>query len=135
MARKTYIKAINEALSEEMKRDPSVLLMGEDVQLGVFAGTRGLHAEFGDRRVRDTPISELAVAGAAVGAAATGLRPVVDLMFGTFLYLAFDQIANQAGLMRFMFGGQTTVPVVYMTQNGGGVSAGAHTASRFTSSS
>lgn len=126
MARKTYIKAINEALFEEMKRDPSVLLMGEDVQLGVFAGTRGLHAEFGDRRVRDTPISELAVAGAAVGAAATGLRPVVDLMFGTFLYLAFDQIANQAGLMRYMFGGQTTVPVVYMTQNGGGVSAGAH---------
>ena len=77
--------------------------------LGVFAGTRGLHNQFGDERVIDTPISELGVAGAGVGAAATGLRPVVDLMFGTFLYLAFDQIANQAGSMRYMFGGQATV--------------------------
>ena len=126
MARKTYIKAINEALTEEMMRDPNVFLMGEDVRLGVFAGSRGLHKQFGDRRVLDTPISELAVAGAAVGAAATGLRPVVDLMFGTFLYLAFDQIANQAGSMRYMFGGQAKVPVVYMTQNGGGVGAGPH---------
>ncbi|MEO1444617.1 MAG: alpha-ketoacid dehydrogenase subunit beta, partial [Chloroflexota bacterium] len=100
MARKTYIKGIQEALAEEMRRDDCVMLMGEDVRLGVFAGTRGLHTEFGDGRVIDTPISELAVAGAGVGAAATGLRPVVDLMFGTFLYLAFDQIANQAGSMR-----------------------------------
>lgn len=126
MPRKTYIKAIQEALHEEMARDPSVLLIGEDVRLGVFAGTRGLHAAYGDNRVIDTPISELAVAGAAVGAAATGLRPVVDLMFGTFLYLAFDQIANQAGAMRYMFGGQTTLPLVYMTQNGAGSSAGHH---------
>jgi pyruvate dehydrogenase E1 component beta subunit len=126
MPRKTYIKAIQEALAEEMRRDERVLLMGEDVRLGVFAGTRGLHAEFGDHRVIDTPISELAVAGAGVGAAATGLRPVVDLMFGTFLYLAFDQIANQAGAMRYMFGGQTTLPLVYMTQNGAGSSAGHH---------
>lgn len=126
MARKTYIAAIREALQEEMRRDDSVLLIGEDVRLGVFAGTRHLHAEFGDRRVIDTPISELAVAGAGVGAAATGLRPVVDLMFGTFLYLAFDQIANQAGAMRYMFGGQTKVPVVFMTQNGAGSSAGHH---------
>lgn len=126
MSRKTYIKAINEALTEEMARDPNVFLIGEDVRLGVFAGTRGLHKQFGDRRVLDTPISELAVAGAAVGAAATGLRPIVDLMFGTFLYLAFDQIANQAGSMRYMFGGQAKVPVVYMTQNGGGVGAGPH---------
>lgn len=126
MPRKTYIAAIKEALTEEMRRDPNVLLIGEDVRLGVFAGTRGLHAEFGDKRVIDTPISELAVAGASVGAAATGLRPVVDLMFGTFLYLAFDQIANQAGAMRYMFGGQTTLPIVYMTQNGGGIGAGPH---------
>lgn len=126
MARKTYIAAIKEALAEEMRRDPHVLLIGEDVRLGVFAGTRGLHAEFGDRRVIDTPISELAVAGAGVGAAATGLRPVVDLMFGTFLYLAFDQIANQAGAMRYMFGGQTRLPLVYMVQNGSGASAGHH---------
>jgi pyruvate dehydrogenase E1 component beta subunit len=126
MARKTYIAAIQEALSEEMRRDPNVFLIGEDVRIGVFAGTRGLHKEFGDKRVIDTPISELAVAGAGVGAAATGLRPIVDLMFGTFLYLAFDQIANQAGAMRYMFGGQTTLPIVYMVQNGSGSSAGHH---------
>ncbi len=126
MPRKTYIAAIREALREEMQRDEMVMLMGEDVRLGVFAGTRHLHEEFGDERVIDTPISELAVAGAGVGAAATGLRPVVDLMFGTFLYLAFDQIANQAGAMRYMFGGQATVPVVFMTQNGAGSSAGHH---------
>jgi pyruvate dehydrogenase E1 component beta subunit len=124
--RKTYIAAIKEALTEEMRRDSSVMLMGEDVRIGVFAGTRGLHAEFGDKRVIDTPISELAVAGAGVGAAATGLRPVVDLMFGTFLYLAFDQIANQAGAMRYMFGGQAKLPLVYMVQNGTGSSAGHH---------
>jgi pyruvate dehydrogenase E1 component beta subunit len=126
LARKTYIAAINEALREEMRRDPNVFLIGEDVRIGVFAGTRGLHTEFGDKRVIDTPISELGVAGAGVGAAATGLRPVVDLMFGTFLYLAFDQIANQAGAMRYMFGGQTKLPIVYMVQNGSGASAGHH---------
>jgi pyruvate dehydrogenase E1 component beta subunit len=126
MPRRTYIAAIQAALAEEMRRDPTVLLMGEDVRLGVFAGTRGLHAEFGDARVVDTPISELGVAGAGVGAAATGLRPVVDLMFGTFLYLAFDQIANQAAAMRYMFGGQAKLPLVFMTQNGGGIGAGPH---------
>ncbi|CAN5429687.1 alpha-ketoacid dehydrogenase subunit beta [soil metagenome] len=126
MPRKTYIAAIQAALGEEMRRDDKVLLMGEDVRIGVFAGTRGLHTEFGDKRVIDTPISELGVAGAGVGAAATGLRPVVDLMFGTFLYLAFDQIANQAATMRYMFGGQAKLPIVYMVQNGGGVGAGPH---------
>lgn len=126
MGRNTYVQSIKDALSEEMERDPNVVLIGEDVRLGVFAGTRGLHAEFGSRRVIDTPISELGVAGAGVGAAATGLRPVVDLMFGTFLYLAMDQIANQAGNMRYMFGGQATVPIVFMTQNGGGLGAGPH---------
>lgn len=126
MPRKTYITAINEALREEMRRDETVFLMGEDVRIGVFAGTRGLHEVFDGQRVIDTPISELAVAGAGVGAAVTGLRPVVDLMFGTFLYLAFDQIANQAGAMRYMFGGQTKVPIVFMAQNGGGIGAGPH---------
>ncbi len=126
MPRKTYIAAINEALDEELGRDDKVMLIGEDVRIGVFAGTRGLHEKYGDRRVIDTPISELGVSGAAIGAAATGLRPVVDLMFGTFLYLALDQIANQAGAMRYMFGGQAKVPVVFMTQNGGGIGAGAH---------
>lgn len=126
MPRKTYIAAIQAALTEELRRDKRVMLMGEDVRLGVFAGTRGLHAEFGDKRVIDTPISELGVAGAGIGAAATGVRPVIDLMFGTFLYLAFDQIANQAATMRYMFGGQATLPVVFMTQNGGGIGAGPH---------
>jgi pyruvate dehydrogenase E1 component beta subunit len=126
MAKKTYVAAIKDALAEEMRRDPNVFLMGEDVRLGVFAGTRGLHAEFGDRRVIDTPISELAVAGAGVGAAVTGLRPIVDLMFGTFLYLALDQIIQQAASARYMFGGQAKAPIVYLVQNGGGISAGAH---------
>jgi len=124
--RKTYVAAIQEALAEEMRRDPSVFLIGEDVRIGVFPSTRGLHAEFGDKRVIDTPISELAVAGAGIGAAITGLRPIVDLMFGTFLYLAFDQIANQAGAMRYMYGGQTKAPLVFMVQNGAGSSAGHH---------
>jgi len=124
--RKTYIAAIQAALGEEMRRDDKVMLIGEDVRIGVFAGTRGLHAEFGDRRVIDTPISELGVAGAGIGAAATGLRPVIDLMFGSFLYLAFDQIANQAATMRYMFGGQAQLPIVYMVQNGGGIGAGPH---------
>ena len=109
-----------------MRRDDRVFLIGEDVRIGVFPSTRGLHAEFGDKRVIDTPISELAVAGAGIGAAVTGLRPIVDLMFGTFLYLAFDQIANQAGAMRYMYGGQTKVPLVFMVQNGAGSSAGHH---------
>ena len=126
MPRKTYVAAIQEALAEEMRRDPSVFLIGEDVRIGVFPSTRGLHAEFGDKRVIDTPISELAVAGAGIGAAITGLRPIVDLMFGTFLYLAFDQIANQAGAMRYMYGGQTKAPLVFMVQNGAGSSAGHH---------
>lgn len=126
MPRKTYIAAIQAALAEELRRDDKVMLLGEDVRIGVFAGTRGLHAEFGDKRVIDTPISELGVAGAGIGAAATGLRPVVDLMFGTFLYLAFDQIANQAAAMRYMFGGQAKLPVTFMVQNGGGIGAGPH---------
>ncbi|BCX03071.1 MAG: pyruvate dehydrogenase subunit beta [Candidatus Roseilinea sp.] len=126
MTKKTYVAAIKEALAEEMRRDPRVLLIGEDVRLGVFAGTRGLYAEFGEKRVVDTPISELAIAGAGIGAAITGLRPVVDLMFGAFLYLALDQIIQQAASARYMFGGQTSVPIVFMAQNGGGISAGAH---------
>lgn len=126
MPRKTYVAAIQEALAEEMRRDERVFLIGEDVRIGVFPSTRGLHAEFGDKRVIDTPISELAVAGAGIGAAVTGLRPIVDLMFGTFLYLAFDQIANQAGAMRYMYGGQTRTPLVFMAQNGAGSSAGHH---------
>ncbi len=126
MPRKTTVDAIREALRAELQRDERVVLMGEDVRLGVFAGTRWLHREFGDERIINTPISELAITGAGIGAAATGMRPVVDLMFGTFLFLAFDQIANQAGAMRYMFGGQTTLPLVLMAVNGAGISAGHH---------
>jgi acetoin:2,6-dichlorophenolindophenol oxidoreductase subunit beta len=126
VGRKTYVSVIQEALFEEMRRDQNVFLMGEDVRIGVFAGTRGLHAEFGDKRVIDSPISELGVTGACIGAAATGLRPIVDLMFSSFLYLAIEQLADQAGAMRYMFGGQTTVPIVFVVQNGSGASAGHH---------
>ncbi|MCY3906517.1 MAG: alpha-ketoacid dehydrogenase subunit beta [Anaerolineaceae bacterium] len=126
MPRKTSVDAMREALRAELLRDERVVVIGEDVKVGVFGGTRWLYREFGDERVINTPISELAVAGAGVGAAATGIRPVIDLMFGTFLYLAFDQIANQAGAMRYMFGGQTKLPLVLMTVSGSGISAGHH---------
>jgi pyruvate dehydrogenase E1 component beta subunit len=124
--KKYYIKAVQEALFEEMERDARVFLMGEDVRIGCFAATRGLCATFGEDRVIDTPISELGVAGAGVGAAATGSRPIVDLMFGQFLMLAYDQISNQANAMRYMFGGQTQIPIVYLVQNGTGAALGPH---------
>lgn len=124
--KKYYIRAIQEALFEEMERDESVFLMGEDVRIGCFAATRGLCAKYGEQRVIDTPISELAVAGAAVGAAVTGSRPIVDLMFGQFLMLAYDQVSSQANAMRYMFGGQTKVPLVYLVQNGTGPCVGPH---------
>lgn len=124
--KKYYIKAVQEALYEEMARDERVFLMGEDVRIGCFAGTRGLHGAFGGERVIDTPISELAVAGAGVGAAVTGTRPIVDLMFGQFLMLAYDQVSNQANAMRYMFGGQTRVPIVFLVQNGSGPCVGPH---------
>ncbi|MDR2156509.1 MAG: alpha-ketoacid dehydrogenase subunit beta [Clostridiales Family XIII bacterium] len=124
--KKYYIKAVQEALFEEMERDPRVFLMGEDVRIGCFAATRGLCDTFGEERVIDTPIAELGVAGAGVGAAATGSRPIVDLMFGQFLMLAYDQISNQANAMRYMFGGQTRIPIVYLVQNGTGPALGPH---------
>lgn len=124
--KKYYIKAVQEALFEEMERDEKVFLMGEDVRIGCFAATRGLCAKYGKERVIDTPISELAVAGAGVGAAITGTRPIVDLMFGQFLMLAYDQISSQANAMRYMFGGQTQVPIVYLVQNGTGPCVGPH---------
>lgn len=124
--KKYYIKAVQEALYEEMARDEKVFLMGEDVRIGCFAGTRGLYDAFGGDRVIDSPISELAVAGAGVGAAATGTRPIIDLMFGQFLMLAYDQVSNQANAMRYMFGGQTSVPMVFLVQNGTGPCVGPH---------
>jgi acetoin:2,6-dichlorophenolindophenol oxidoreductase subunit beta len=123
-----YVRAINEALREEMARDERVIILGEDVGLsgGSFSATRGLFSEFGGKRVMDTPISESAIAGVAVGAAMGGFRPVAEIMFMDFMTLAMDSVANTAAKMRSIFGGQYSVPVVYLTQGGGGLSAGPH---------
>ncbi len=123
-----YRQAIQEALREEMLRDEDVFLMGEDIGLygGAYGATRGLHEEFGGERVRDTPISEAGIAGAAVGAAMAGMRPMVEIMYVDFTPLAMDQLANQGAKNRFMFGGKTTVPVVVRTEGGAGRSIAAH---------
>jgi pyruvate dehydrogenase E1 component beta subunit len=118
----TYRDALNLALKEEMRRDPSVVLWGEDVALyeGSFKVTRGLLAEFGEERVKDTPISENTIVGVAVGAAMGGLRPVVELMTVNFALLAMDQIINHMAKIRYMFGGQTHLPMVVRMPGGGG---------------
>ena len=121
-----YIRAITEALMEEMARDQSVFIIGEDVGIpgGSFSATRGLLEEFGERRVKDTPISESAIVGLASGAATQGLRPVVEIMFMDFLTVCMDQIANQLAKMKYMFGGQYQLPIVIRTPCGGGLNAG-----------
>ena len=113
MARKTYLQALNDAMRQEMERDPNVFILGEDVGKfgGCFGVTQGLYDQFGERRVRDTPISESAIMGAAAGAAAAGLRPIAELMFVDFIGVAMDQLFNQAAKMRFMFGGKAKVAV------------------------
>jgi pyruvate/2-oxoglutarate/acetoin dehydrogenase E1 component len=122
MAQMRYREALNAALREELARDERVLLMGEDI--GVFGGafkvTDGLLEEFGERRVRDTPISENTIVGVGVGAAMTGLRPVVELMTINFALLAFDQIVNHAAHIHYMFGGQARVPLVVRMPQGAG---------------
>jgi pyruvate/2-oxoglutarate/acetoin dehydrogenase E1 component/TPP-dependent pyruvate/acetoin dehydrogenase alpha subunit len=125
---KYYWEAIRDALREEMLRDPSVFVMGEDVGLygGAYGATRGLWEEFGPKRVFDTPISEALIGGAAVGAAMTGMRPVAELMYVDFTPLAMDQIANQGAKNRYMFGGKTRVPMVIRTEGGAGRSIAAH---------
>ncbi|MBW8815292.1 MAG: alpha-ketoacid dehydrogenase subunit beta [Caulobacterales bacterium] len=121
-----YRDALNRALGDAMAADPSVVLLGQDVGAfgGPFGVTRGLLSRFGDTRVRDTPISEAAIVGAAVGAAMSGLRPVVEIMFMDFVTLAMDAIVNQAAKARFMFGGAASVPMVVRLPHGGGLSAG-----------
>jgi pyruvate dehydrogenase E1 component beta subunit len=123
----TYREALNQALREEMQRDDNVMLMGEDI--GVFDGsfkvTQGLYKEFGDRRVKDTPISEDTIVGAGVGAALAGLRPVVEIMTVNFSLLATDQVVNHAAKIRYMFGGHATVPLVIRMPGGGGHQLGA----------
>lgn len=129
MRRIRFRDALREALREEMRRDPSVFLLGEDIGRywgGAFKVTEGLAEEFGDERVRDTPISESAIIGTAVGAAITGMRPVAEIMFGDLTALAMDQIANQAAKMRYMFGGQTKCPLVIRTPFGAGVNIASH---------
>lgn len=135
MSKKSFRQAINEALRQEMRRDPRVVLMGEDVAGGCLAPgeddawggplgvTKGLLAEFGRERILDTPITESAFIGAAAGAAATGLRPVAELMFVDFMGVCFDQIFNQAAKFRYMFGGKATTPLVIRTMYGGGFRA------------
>jgi acetoin:2,6-dichlorophenolindophenol oxidoreductase subunit beta len=125
MARIRMIQAINQALHEEMARDDRVTVIGEDVRISVFGDTRGLLDAFGPDRILDTPLSEALLSGMTVGAAATGLRPVLHLMFGNFLYTAWDAIANQAAKLRYMTGGQVAMPLVFMAIFGGGRSQGA----------
>lgn len=125
MAKRRMIQAINEALAEEMARDPRVILFGEDVEISIMGDTRGLAARFGPDRVRNTPICETLMTGMAVGAAAAGYRPVCHMMYGNFLYTGMDAIANQAAKLRYMTGGQVTLPIVYMGVFGGGRSSAA----------
>jgi pyruvate dehydrogenase E1 component beta subunit len=123
----TIREAINEALHEEMRRDDRIIIMGEDIGVagGVFKVTNGLLKEFGPERVRDTPSAEAGIVGLAVGAAMTGLRPVVEIMFSDFTTLASDQIVNQAAKLRYMTAGQCTVPLVIRTAMGAGRRAAA----------
>jgi acetoin:2,6-dichlorophenolindophenol oxidoreductase subunit beta len=123
----TYREAVAEGLAREMRRDPSVVCLGEDIGAagGVFKTTVGLLAEFGPDRVRDTPISEQAIVGMAMGAAMTGVRPVAEIMFSDFLACCWDYLANEIPKMRYMTGGQVTIPLVVRTANGGGLGFGA----------
>jgi pyruvate/2-oxoglutarate/acetoin dehydrogenase E1 component len=122
----TYREAVRSALADEMRADENVILLGEDVAVagGVFKTTPGLYEEFGPVRVRDTPISEEAFIGAALGAAITGLRPVAELMFADFIPVAMDQIVNQIAKYRYMSGGQFMVPLTIRSAQGGGVGFG-----------
>ena len=127
MARITYREAISQALREEMHRDERVFIMGEEVGKwgGTYAVTRGFLDEFGEKRVKDTPIAESVIAGAATGAAMNGLRPVAEIMTINFAFLALDQIVNHAAKLHYMFNGQIRVPLVIRTVGGGGRQLGA----------
>jgi pyruvate/2-oxoglutarate/acetoin dehydrogenase E1 component len=123
----TYREAVAEGIAREMRRDPTVVCLGEDIGAagGVFKTTVGLFEEFGAERVWDTPISEQAIVGAAMGAAMTGMRPVAEIMFSDFLACCWDYLANEIPKVRYMTGGQVTVPLVVRTANGGGLGFGA----------
>lgn len=127
MTRMRYAEALNLALKEEMQRDPSVFLFGEDIGRygGVFKVTRGLREEFGELRVRDTPISEQALTAMAVTAAMSGTRPVLEIMFADFMPLSLDALVNQASVFAYLWEGQVEIPMVLRTQGGGGAGTGA----------
>ncbi|MGE3873424.1 MAG: alpha-ketoacid dehydrogenase subunit beta [Parvibaculaceae bacterium] len=127
MAMMRYAEALNAALREEMRSDPGVFLFGEDIGRygGVFKVTRGLREEFGDLRVRDTPISEQAMTAMAVTAAMTGTRPVLEIMYADFIPLTLDALVNQASIYDYIWNGQVAMPFVLRTQGGGGAGAGA----------
>src|SRR5579862_4189777 len=119
----TYLDAIREGLAEEMRRDPKVFVLGEDVGPygGAFGATQGLFEEFGETRVVDTPISESAIIGISVGASLRGYRPVAEMQFGDFISCAFDQIVNQAATLRYRHGGRASCPLVLRAPSGAGV--------------
>lgn len=127
MAVITYKEAVRQAMQEEMRRDETVFLMGEDVGIygGAFGVSLGMLDEFGEERVRDTPISEAAISGAAAGAAVTGMRPIAEIMFSDFVTIAMDALVNQAAKMRYMFGGKAKVPMVLRLPGGSGTGAAA----------
>ena len=127
MALITYKEAVRQAMQEEMRRDENVFLLGEDVGVygGAFGVSLGMLEEFGEERVRDTPISEGVIAGAAAGAAVTGLRPIAEIMFSDFITIAMDSLVNQAAKMRYMFGGKAKVPMVLRMPGGSGTGAAA----------
>ncbi|MBO0472827.1 alpha-ketoacid dehydrogenase subunit beta [Enterococcus ureasiticus] len=123
----TYLQAINEALDEALAQDERVFLLGEDIGIygGGFGATQGLQEKYGKQRVRDTPISESAIAGVAVGAAMTGMRPVMELQFSDFITVAMDQLVNQAAKIHYMYSGKAKVPLVMRTASGSGTGAAA----------
>lgn len=127
MRQLTYQEAIRETMSQVMREDERVFLMGEDIGVygGAFGVSRGMLEEFGPERIRNTPISEAAIAGAAVGAALTGMRPIMELQFSDFVTIAMDQLVNQAAKTRYMFGGKAKVPMVVRAPSGSGTGAAA----------
>ncbi|HEB31598.1 MAG TPA: alpha-ketoacid dehydrogenase subunit beta [Spirochaetes bacterium] len=136
MKEMTYVEAINKALIEEMERDENVFILGEDIVVGyggggMFGATKGILDRFGPDRIIDTPLSELAISGSAVGAALVGLRPIAEIMFCDFMAIIMDQLVNNAAKMRWVLNDEVDVPVVYRTAYGGGVGAGFHHSQSF----
>jgi len=132
----TYVEAVNEALIEEMERDERVFIFGEDITVGyggggMFGATRGIADRFGLDRIIDTPLSEVAITGAALGAAMVGLRPIAEIMFGDFIAIIMDQLVNNVAKMRWVLNDEVDVPIVYRTSYGAGVGAGFHHSQSF----